>query len=189
GLMQAEIDGDRLTPDEVIATSILTLNAGHEATVQAIGNGILALSRFPDQFEALRQTPGLIGTAVDELLRFDTPLQMFERWVLEDMEWKGLPLRRGTKVGLFLGSANHDDKVFEEPARLDLARNPNPHVALGGGIHYCVGAPLAKLELEVAFLEFSKHIREFTLATTDLDRVPSVVFRGVKALPISVVRS
>ncbi len=185
-LMQAEIDGDRLTPDEVIATSILTLNAGHEATVQAIGNGILALARFPDQFESLRQTPGLIGTAVDELLRFDTPLQMFERWVLEDMEWKGIPLRRGTKVGLFLGSANHDDHVFEEPTRLDLARNPNPHVAFGGGIHYCVGAPLAKLELEVAFLEFSKRIGEFSLTTTDLDRVPSVVFRGVKSLPINV---
>ncbi len=181
-LLAAEIDGDRLSDDELIATAILTLNAGHEATVQAIGNSLLALARHPEEFASLRS--GVPPTAVDELLRFDTPLQMFERWVLEDLEWNGVPLKRGSKVGLLFGSANHDEAVFPDPGRLDLGRDPNPHVSFGGGIHYCVGAPLAKVEMEVAIEVFSREVASFRVNATDLARTPSLVFRGVQELPL-----
>lgn len=185
-LSQAEFDGDRLTQDEIVATAILTLNAGHEATVQAIGNGILALSRAEDQFDLLRTRPDMMARAVNEMLRIDTPLQMFERWVLEDLDWAGVQLRRGSKVGLLLGAANHDEAVFASPDRLDLTRAHNPHVSLGAGIHYCVGAPLAQVELEVAFGEFAKRVRSFEVAADSLHRVPSLVFRGVSSLPLRI---
>jgi cytochrome P450 len=183
-LIVAGSDGDRLSEDELVATLILTLNAGHEATVQAVGNGLLALARHPGEYRRLRSEPGLIGTAVDELLRFDAPLQMFERWVLEDLEWAGASLRRGSKVGLLFGSANHDESVFDRPDRLDLGRSPNPHVSFGAGIHYCVGAPLAAAELDVAFSSFARRVGEFDVAAGDLVRVPSLVFRGVERLPL-----
>lgn len=185
-LVEAEVDGDRLAEDEVVATAILTLNAGHEATVQAIGNGLLALARNSEQFQRLRRDPALIETGVDELLRFDSPLQMFERWVLEDVEWRGTLLERGTKVGLLMGSANHDETVFRDPAELDLGRADNPHVSFGGGIHYCVGAPLAKIELDVAFSQFARRVSEFELETDQLPRTPSLVFRGIRELPVAL---
>ena len=185
-LIEADVDGERLSDEEVVATSILVLNAGHEATVQAIGNALLALARHPDQYQLLRTHPETMRTAVDELLRFDTPLQMFERWVLEDMDWDGVRLAKGTKVGLMFGSANHDDKVFDAPDELDLRRSDNPHVSLGGGIHHCVGAPLAKVELEAALSSFARRIDAFEVLAKDLERVPSLVFRGVSSLPIAV---
>jgi unspecific monooxygenase len=154
--------------------------------VQAIGNGLLALARNPEQFAVLQQNPAGIGSAIDELLRYDTPLQMFERWVLEDMEWNGVALQRGTKVGLLFGSANHDESVFARPEELDLTRPDNDHIAFGGGIHHCVGAPLAKVEMAVAFGAFAARITEFELTAEDLPRVPSLVFRGVKELPLRV---
>ena len=183
-LAYAEVDGDRLTDDEVIATSILALNAGHEATVQAIGNGLLALAGHLEEFDHLHSDPSLITTAVDELLRYDTPLQMFERWVLEDLDWNGTPLRRGTKVGLLFGSANHDGTVFSDPEHLHLDRTDNPHISFGGGIHYCVGAPLAKVELDVAFSQLSRRIAAIGLTGEHLDRTPSLIFRGVRKLPL-----
>jgi cytochrome P450 len=185
-LVEARVDGDRLTRDEVVATAILTLNAGHEATVQAIGNAVLALARHPDEYQRLRGEPTLIPGAVDEVLRFDTPLQMFERWVLEDLDWNGTALRRGTKVGLMFGSANHDEAVFSDPEHLDVGRAAEAHVSFGGGVHYCVGAPLAKVELEVALERFVESITGFELATDQLERTPSLIFRGVKELPITL---
>ena len=185
-LEAAEIDSDRLTRHEIVATAILTLNAGHEATVQAIGNGLLALSGDPIQYDLLRSRPDLLPSAVNELMRFDTPLQMFERWVLEDVEWAGVELGRGTKVGLLFGAANHDEGVFDSPDRLDLSRDPNPHVSLGAGIHYCVGAPLAQVEMEVAFAEFAARVRTFEVTADQLERLPSLVFRGVHSLPLAI---
>lgn len=185
-LLEAEHEGDVLSEEELIATCILTLNAGHEATVQAIGNGLLALAQRPDVYSRLHADPDLADVAGEELLRFDTPLQMFERWVLEDLEWNGTSLRRGTKVGLLLGSANRDPEVFSTPDEIDFARRPNPHVAFGAGIHYCVGAPLAKLELEVAYRVLAEEVAEFALTDTSLDRVPSLVFRGVRELPLQL---
>lgn len=184
-LAAAEIDGETLSHDEVVATAILTLNAGHEATVQAIGNGLLAFAQNPDQFAALRQDPDLVASAASEILRYDTPLQMFERWVLEDADWNGVHLRRGTKVGLFFGSANRDDEVFEDPETFDVARDSRAHLAFGGGIHHCVGAPLARLELEVAMAAI-RDLSKIELMTDPLERVPSLVFRGVKELRLDV---
>lgn len=183
-LLEADDDGDRLTDDEVVATVILTLNAGHEATVQAIGNGLLALARHPDQYRRLRRDPALITSAVEELLRYDTPLQMFERWVLEDVDWNGAPLARGTKVGLLMGSANHDEAVFPGGEQLDLGRRDNPHISFGGGIHFCVGAPLARVELDVAFSHLARRVAEIELETDSLPRTPSLIFRGVRELPL-----
>jgi cytochrome P450 len=184
-LVAAEIEGDRLTHQEVVATAILTLNAGHEATVQAIGNGLLALARHPGQFQLLRDQPELAVSAAGEILRYDTPLQMFERWVLEDLDWAGTALRRGTKVGLFFGSANRDEEVFEHAAEFDITRDSRAHLAFGAGIHHCVGAPLAKLELEIAMAAITR-LPALQLTTDYLERVPSLVFRGVKELPLDV---
>jgi|FLYL01.1.fsa_nt_gi cytochrome P450 len=184
-MIAAEHEGDVLSEDELVSTCILTLNAGHEATVHAITNGLLALARHPDAYRWLREDPeGRAASAADELLRFDAPLQMFERWVLEDVDWDGVALRRGTKVGLLFGSANHDETVFDRPEELNLARNPNPYVSFGAGIHYCVGAPLAKVELEVAYRTFARHVTSFHAEPDPADRVKSLVFRGSRRLPL-----
>ncbi len=185
-LVEAEIDGDRLSDEELIATCILTLNAGHEATVQAIGNALLALGRNPGAYAALRGNRQLVSTAAAELLRYDTPLQMFERWVLEDLDWQGTHLSRGSKVGLLFGSANRDPSVFERAEDLVIDRAENPHVSFGAGVHYCVGAPLALVEMEVALDRFASRIESFELVEEHPERVPSLVFRGVKRLPLAV---
>jgi cytochrome P450 len=181
-----EIDGRHLSDDEVVSSAILTLNAGHEATVHAIGNGVLALLRHPDQFDLLREEPDTVATAVDELLRFDAPLQMFERWVLADMEWNGHRLTKGGKVGLLFGAANRDPDAFADPGRLDLRRSENPHVSFGAGIHFCAGAPLAWMELEVAFAALARRVRQLEAVVEEPPRITSLVFRGLTELPVTV---
>jgi cytochrome P450 len=147
-LIAAHDEDERLTEQEMVSTCVLLLNAGHEATVNATGNGWLTLFRRPAQLASLRAEPErLVPTAVEELLRFDTPLQMFERWVLDDIEIGGTLVPRGSEVALLFGSAHRDPARFEHPDELDLARADNPHLAFGAGIHYCLGAPLARLEL------------------------------------------
>jgi cytochrome P450 len=124
---------------------------------------------------------------VDELLRFDSPLQMFERWVLADTEVAGFPLAKGSKVGLLFGSANHDPTAFgDDPGRLDLGREPNPHLSFGAGLHYCVGAPLAKVELEAAFGRFSARVAHLELEEAS-DRIQSLVFRGLRRVEMDLV--
>lgn len=177
-MIEVEESGDTLTDSEIVATSILTLNAGHEATVHAIGNALLALARSPEVYRTLAGGELAVATAVDELLRYDSPLQMFERWVLEDTEVGGLTVEKGTKVGLLFGSANHDPEVFHQPDALDLTRDPNPHVSFGGGVHYCVGAPLARVELEAAINRFASRVVEFDLRDYS-ERIQSLIFRGV----------
>jgi cytochrome P450 len=149
-LIEVEEAGEMLTEDELISTCILLLNAGHEATVHVIGNGVYALLQHRDQLARWRKEPGLAETAVTELLRYDTPLHQFNRWVLEDLEYEGHYFRQGTRVSLLLGAANRDPAQFPDPDRLDLGRQKNAHVSFGGGIHYCLGAPLARLELQIA---------------------------------------
>jgi len=183
-MLDVEEHGETLTKDEVVATAILTLNAGHEATVHAIGNALLALARDQDAYRRFR-TEAELSTAVEELLRFDSPLQMFERWVLEDTAIDGVLLRRGTKVGLLFGAANHDEAVFDDPEVLDLARDPNPHISFGAGVHHCVGAPLARVELEAALGRFTARVGELELHRVD-DRIESLVFRGVQRLEVGV---
>ena len=185
-LIRSEYQGDVLSEEELISTAILVLNAGHEATVQAIGNGLMALCSFPDQWRRWRANPRLSATAVEELLRYDTPLQMFERWVTEDLDWQGMKLEAGSKVGLLFGSANHDEDVFSDSQRLDLGRIPNPHVSFGRGVHYCVGVALAREELKVAFEVLRDRVRSFELLDSDRDRIPSLVFRGVQTLPLGL---
>ena len=149
-LIEVEEAGEILTENELISTCILLLNAGHEATVHVIGNGVYALLEQPDQLERWRRGEVSEETAVNELLRYDTPLHQFNRWVLEDLEYEGHHFRQGTRVSLLLGAANRDPAQFPNPDRLDLGRQKNAHVSFGGGIHYCLGAPLARLELQIA---------------------------------------
>lgn len=143
-LIAAEAEGKSLSEEELITTAILLLNAGHEASVHAIGNGVKAL------IEDGQAGPGFGEGHVEELLRFDAPLHLFTRYALEDVDYNGLRLKKGETVGLLLGAANRDPARFSAPDRFDPGRSPNPHVSFGAGIHFCVGAPLARLELNVA---------------------------------------
>ncbi|MFD3538808.1 cytochrome P450 [Streptomyces sp. NPDC058662] len=153
GLIAAHDEDGRLTEQEMISTCVLLLNAGHEATVNTTANGWWTLLRHPDQLAALRRRrdPENLSTAVDELLRYDTPLQMFERWVLDDIRIGDTTVPRGAEVALLFGSANRDPARFDAPDTLDLLRADNPHLTFGAGIHYCLGAPLARRELEASF--------------------------------------
>jgi cytochrome P450 len=143
-LIAAEMQGNSLSEDELITTATLLLNAGHEATVHAIGNGVKAL------LETRQSGPEFGEGHIEELLRFDAPLHLFTRYALEDVDYDGLRLKKGETVGLLLGAANRDPERFAEPDQFDPGRAPNPHVSFGAGIHFCVGAPLARLELSVA---------------------------------------
>jgi cytochrome P450 len=174
-------EGESLSEDELIGTCVLLLNAGHEATVNATGNGWWALFRNPDQLERVRADHSLIPRAVEELLRYDTPLQMFERWVLEDVEIHGRRIARGSELGLLFGSANHDPEVFAEPSRLDVGRDPNPHVTFGAGIHFCLGAPLARVELETSFRTLLERIPGLELVREPSWK-PGYIIRGLESL-------
>lgn len=174
-----------LTEDELIGTCVLLLNAGHEATVNVTGNGWWSLFRNPAQLAALRADRSLLDTAVEELMRFDTPLQMFERWVLEDITVHGVEIPRGSEVALLFGSANHDPAVFDAPERLNLARADNPHISFGAGIHYCLGAPLARIELVASFgavLAAAPGLR----LLREPEWGPGYIIRGLKALEVEV---
>jgi cytochrome P450 len=175
--------GDRLTEDELIGTCVLLLNAGHEASVNGSGNGWWALFRNPDQLARLRAEPELLPTAVEELLRYDTPLQLFERWVLEDSEVCGVQVPRGAELGLMFGSANRDPEVFTDPDRLDLGRHPNPHISFGAGIHFCLGAPLARLEMQIAFETILRRMPSLELLA-EPEWKPTYIIRGLKSLPV-----
>ncbi|MFJ6986345.1 MULTISPECIES: cytochrome P450 [unclassified Streptomyces] len=185
GLIAAHDEGDRLTEQEMISTAVLLLNAGHEATVNATVNGWWTLFRHPDQLAALRADHRLIPTAVEELMRYDTPLQLFERWVLDDIEIDGTTVPRGAEVALLFGSANHDPAVFTDPARLDLTRRDNPHISFSAGIHYCIGAPLARMELAASLKALLDRAPTLT-PTKPPTRKPNFVIRGLEALEVTL---
>ncbi|MGO4752094.1 cytochrome P450, partial [Streptomyces sp. 2MCAF27] len=186
GLVAAYDEGDRLTEQEMISTCVLLLNAGHEATVNSTGNGWLTLFRHPDQLALLRSDPdALLPTAVDELLRYDTPLQLFERWVLDDIEVGGTVIPRGSEVALLFGSANRDPERFPDPDRLDLSRTDNAHFSFGGGIHYCLGAPLARLELAASFGALLRRAPGLRLVAEPRWN-PGFVIRGLRELLVEV---
>ncbi|MFE2419770.1 cytochrome P450 [Streptomyces hokutonensis] len=178
-------DDDRLTEQELISTAVLLLNAGHEATVNATVNGWWALFRNPDQLAALRADHSLIPSAVEELMRYDTPLQLFERWVLDEIEIDGTVIPRGAEIAMLFGSANHDPAVFVSPERLDLTRADNPHISFSAGIHYCIGAPLARIELAASMRALLERAPTLTLAA-DPDRKPNFVIRGLEGLSVEV---
>ena len=151
-LVETSIDGRRLSDPELVSTIIVLLNAGHEATVNTLGNGVLALLSHPQQWQRLVCGEVEPAAAVEELIRWDPPLQLFERWALEDgVEIAGEPVPRGSKVALLFGAANRDPRVFDDADAFDVGReNAAEHIGFGGGIHVCIGAPLARIELEAA---------------------------------------
>jgi cytochrome P450 len=183
-LAQVVDDDERLTEDELIGTCVLLLNAGHEATVNVTGNGWWSLFRNPDQLTRLRAEPALVPRAIEELMRWDTPLQMFERWVLEDSEICGAVVPRGAELGLLFGSANRDPAVFDRPDDLDIAREPNLHVSFGAGVHFCLGAPLARLELETSFTTVLRRLPELRLVEEPIWK-PNYIIRGLRALRVA----
>ncbi|MBN0046951.1 cytochrome P450 [Streptomyces actuosus] len=185
GLIAAHDEGDRLTEQEMVSTAVLLLNAGHEATVNATVNGWWALFRHPEQLAALRADHGLVPTAVEELMRYDTPLQLFERWVLEDIEIDGTTIPRGAEIAMLFGSANHDPAVFRAPERLDLTRSDNPHISFSAGIHYCIGAPLARVELAASMRALLTRAPALAPAAEPA-RKPNFVIRGLTALPVVI---
>ncbi|MFB7242295.1 cytochrome P450 [Streptomyces populi] len=185
GLIAAHDEGDRLTEQEMISTCVLLLNAGHEATVNATVNGWWALFRHPEQLARLRADHALIPTAVEELMRYDTPLQLFERWVLDDIEIDGTTVPRGAEIAMLFGSANRDAAVFEDPDTLDLSRAENPHISFSAGIHYCIGAPLARIELAASMGALLTKAPGLGLAAEPV-RKPNFVIRGLEALPVEV---
>jgi unspecific monooxygenase len=147
-LIAASDHGDRLTTDEMISTCILLLNAGHEATVHTIGNGVKTLLETATPHSALTATN--IEPTVEEILRFDPALHIFTRWAYEDVEVMGHTFHRGDRVGLLLGAANRDPQVWDDPAQFNPTRPVKPNATFGAGLHFCVGAPLARLELQIA---------------------------------------
>ncbi|MFF7101407.1 cytochrome P450 [Streptomyces nigra] len=185
GLIAAHDEDDRLTEQEMISTAVLLLNAGHEATVNATVNGWWALFRNPAQLAALRADHSLIPSAIEELMRYDTPLQLFERWVLDDIEIDGTTIPRGAEIAMLFGSANHDPEVFTDPEHLDLTRTENPHISFSAGIHYCIGAPLARIELAAsmsALLDQAPTLR----AAGEPNRKPNFVIRGLEGLSVEL---
>jgi cytochrome P450 len=182
-LVRAEQRGD-LSEDDVIATCVLLIFGGHETTMNLIANGTLALIRHPEEWERLREEPTLIGPAVEELLRYDGSVKATVRWAREDAEMGGKTIKQGQRLLVALSAANRDPEQFETPERLDLARDPNPHVAFAHGIHVCLGASLARLEAQETFSALTRRLPCPTLEQEDLEYRPTVVSRALKALPI-----
>jgi cytochrome P450 len=181
-LVHADVGGDALTRDELVATAALLLNAGHEASVNVIGNGVVALLAHPAQLNRLRAAGELQG-AVDELIRYDSPLSLFQRTVFEPVELAGRRLDPGARVGLLLASANRDPEAFANPDTLELDRSPNPHVGFGAGIHYCLGAPLARLEIAVALERLLARAPDLAI-TSPPERRHSFQFRGYRQVKL-----
>jgi unspecific monooxygenase len=172
-----------LPPDELVGTAALLLMAGHEATVNVVGNGVFALLCHPDEWRRLQADPGLDATAVEELIRYDPPLQLFERTALRDTAVGGHPVPAGTKVAALLGAAAHDPQVFRRPDELDVGRRPNPHLGFGAGVHYCLGAPLARLEVAAVLDALRTHLPTMALAARPVRR-PDFVMRGLRELRV-----
>lgn len=183
-LIHAEEAGDRLTPEELRATLILLLVAGHETTMNLIGNGLLALLRNPDEADRLRADPSLARPATDELLRYDGSVHLTARTAMIDVEIGGARIPAGEMAIVILGAANRDPAQFPEPDRLDIARDPNRHLAFSAGGHFCVGATLARVEGQIAFETLVRRLPGLELADPDPAHRATVTLRGLKALPV-----
>ena len=176
---------DALSADELVASAILLLNAGHEASVNALGGGVVALLRHPGQLARLRADRGLTATAVEEMIRYDPPLHMFVRTAAAEVQLGGVTIPPGAEVAALLGAANRDPAVFADPDRFDVGRDPNPHLGFGAGLHFCLGAPLARIELQAALTALLDHAPAFALAAEPVNR-PTFVLRAYTAVPITV---
>ncbi len=183
-LMDAEIDGARLSDEEVIANIIVTMIGGQETTTNLIGNGLLTLLRHPDALELLRDDPAVLPTAVEELLRFESPSQHTARLAPADVELGGKAIKKGTAVMAIMAAANRDPQQFPEPDRLDLKRGDNRHVAFGWGAHFCFGAALARLEGQIAFATLLRRLADLTLVTPRCKWRGNTGLRGLTALQL-----
>lgn len=185
-LVQAEENGDRLTTAELRANVALLFAAGHETTVNLIGNGLLSLLRHPDQWQILRDDPSMIPNAIEEVLRYEAPVQAVSRTVAEPVELSGVPLRRSEIVVSLVGAANRDPAVFENPDRLDVTRKDLKPLSFGGGIHFCLGAQLARIEAAVVFETILRRLPKLRLLEPDAPKWrPSFTLRGLTSLPVA----
>ncbi len=187
-LVHLEDDGERLSEDELVATCVLLLFAGHETTTHHIANGLLALARFPAEMAKLRRSPHLAAAAVEELLRYDGPIGAQVRIVQEPQMLHGRSLQRGDRVFLMMNAANRDPRAFPEPDRLDLERSGVAHLTFGFGPHICLGFPLARLEGQVALPAVLARWREIEVEDAPAEWIDSLVLRGMKSLPLRVRR-
>jgi cytochrome P450 len=189
GLIAAEDEGKRLSDDEIVASAILLLFAGHETTTNLIGNGVFALLRHPAELQALREQPALVGSAVEEMLRYDGPTQAMTRIAVEEVAFAGAAgeprvVRRGDRVFLLLNAANRDPEIFAEPERFRVARDDSRHVAFGYGPHFCLGAPLARLEAAIGVGRLLERLPRLALQESDPVWSDSFVLRGLMRLRV-----
>ena len=189
-LLLEQEDGDSLSRDELISTCTLLLFGGHETTTNLITNGLLALLDFPDQMDDLRRNPDIMPIALEEITRFDGPARSMVRLVKEDHEFGGVEMKAGERVFLVNPSANRDPAVFSDPDALNLRRNPTSHIGYGFGLHYCLGAPLARLEADLALSAILREFGSITMATerSTLEWNPTMLSRGLKSLPVVLAR-
>jgi cytochrome P450 len=185
GLLAANIDGEQLSEIELLGFCMLLLVAGNETTTNLIGNAMLTFAEQPEAWQALRNKPELLDTAIEEVLRFRSPVQAMFRVTQEDVAMAGKTIPAGSRVVAWIGSANHDESQFQDPECFDIRREPNRHLAFGYGIHYCLGAPLARLEARIALREMLERFRTFKIPPeTKLEPLPSLIVFGVRSLPI-----
>jgi pimeloyl-[acyl-carrier protein] synthase len=183
-LVQAEEAGDHLSEAEMYSNAMLIIGAGHETTTNLIGNGLLALMRNPDQLQNLRDNPALLPNAVDEMLRYDSPVQLMPRLALDDLILHDEQIRKGQIVFLIFGAANRDPSIFSDPDRFDITRPDIKHLAFGAGIHFCLGASLARLEGQIALGSLIRRFPRLQLASKELHYRDNFTLHGVKALPV-----
>jgi cytochrome P450 len=185
-LVAARVDGARLSDDEIVSTVIVLLNAGHEASVNTLGNGMLAFARHPEQWRRVVGGDVTAAAAGEEMIRYDPPLQLFERWVLtDDFAIGDVAIPRGEKIALLFGSANRDPRVFERPDEFDAGReNAAQHIGFGGGIHVCIGAPLARVELEASVDAIARYWPDFELSS-EPRRTGAFVIWGLQGLQLA----
>jgi hypothetical protein len=185
-LLTAEIDGDRLSEEEVVANCIITMVGGQETTTNLIGSGVLALLRHPDQLARLRADPSLVPLAVEELLRYEPPTQHTARMAPEDIEMGGRLIKKRQAVMAVIGAANRDPERFHDPDGLDIARADNRHLAFGWGPHFCFGAPLARIEGQTAFAALLQRFSRIELEPGPLVWRQNLALRGLERLPVTV---
>jgi cytochrome P450 len=182
-LAAVEDAGDTLSESEIVSTVMVLLEAGHEATVNTLGNGMRAMMLHRDQWQ--RVTSGAVAprTAIEEMIRWDAPLHLFGRWVLDRVEIAGQKIAVGDEIAMLFGSANRDPRRFDDPGRFDVGRGDTAHIGFGGGIHFCIGAPLARLELETSLALFARRMAHAELAAEPVYH-PTFVIRGLTALEL-----
>jgi cytochrome P450 len=184
GVVLEQSASSDLTGDELVANINILLSTGHETTTHLLGNGLLALLQNPDELRKLQAKPALLASAIEEMLRYDNPVQITYRSAVEEAEIQGRRIRKGDLVNTIIGSANRDPQRFTHPDRFDITRNEGRHLGFGVGIHFCIGAPLVRLEAEIVFETLLRRFPELRLATDSLEWQEHPIFRGLKHLPV-----